>query len=110
MSSPKSVGADRKNAHQVTLFPDLAGKIDQLLDAGVTNLEARIIDEARREAICRVLRHTNCHLSRSRKIQGINRKTLRKRLFELGISPEEILPDGCRPEDHEPGDNVRVPA
>ena len=50
-------------------------------------------EEVERELITRVLRHTDGHQGRACTLLGIDRKTLRSKMRDLGIALERVVTD-----------------
>ena len=63
---------------------DVLANLDALLASNQTNLYDRVVGAVERELIARVLRHTNGHLGKACERLGIDRKTLRSKLRDLG--------------------------
>jgi two-component system nitrogen regulation response regulator GlnG len=79
---------------------DLVGSIEAMLSAGEKGMYGRVVQAVERELITRVLRHSHGHLGNACERLGIDRKTLRNKLRELGIAPEKGATDGAdTPED-----------
>ena len=53
----------------------------------------RVVGAVERELITRVLRHAHGHLGNACERLGIDRKTLRNKLRELGITPDKGASD-----------------
>jgi two-component system nitrogen regulation response regulator GlnG len=68
---------------------DVVGMIETLLSGDEKEMYDRVVGAAERELITRVLRHTRNHLGRTCDRLGIDRKTLRNKLRELGITPDK---------------------
>jgi two-component system nitrogen regulation response regulator GlnG len=67
---------------------DIVGRITAMLDTGENNLHGRIVGAVERELITRVLQFTHGHLGQACERLGIDRKTLRAKLRELGIASD----------------------
>lgn len=67
--------------------PNFAGNIEALLHAGEKDMYDRVVGAVERELFARVLRHTRGHLGNACDLLGIDRKTLRNKLRELGVTP-----------------------
>ncbi len=78
---------------------DLVGMIEGMLEADEKGLYTRVIGAAERELITRVLRHTRGHLGRACERLGIDRKTLRNKLRDLGVTPDKASDRTEPPED-----------
>jgi two-component system nitrogen regulation response regulator GlnG len=72
---------------------DLAASIDARLQAGQKGMYEVIVGAVERELITRVLRHTHGHQGQACEILGIDRKTLRNKLRDLGIGLERVVTD-----------------
>jgi two-component system, NtrC family, nitrogen regulation response regulator GlnG len=72
---------------------DLVAMVEEMLTAGEKGLYGRVVGAAERELITRVLRHTRGHLGQACDRLGIDRKTLRNKLRELGITPDKAAAD-----------------
>jgi two-component system nitrogen regulation response regulator GlnG len=72
---------------------DLAGSIEGLLASGANGMYARVLAGVERELITRVLRHTRGHQGQACERLGIDRKTLRSKLRDLGITLDKIVSD-----------------
>jgi two-component system nitrogen regulation response regulator GlnG len=72
---------------------DIAGTIESLLSGGEKGLYQRVIGIVERELITRVLRQTGGHLGNACERLGIDRKTLRNKLRELGITSDKDVAD-----------------
>ena len=72
---------------------DLAGTIEELLRTGEKGLYARVLAGVERELLTRVLRHTRGHQGQACERLGIDRKTLRSKLRELGITLDKVVSD-----------------
>jgi two-component system nitrogen regulation response regulator GlnG len=79
---PHAATADRPAGAAPGL--NVIANIDALLAANETNLHDRVVGAVERELIARVLRHTNGHLGKACERLGIDRKTLRTKLRDLG--------------------------
>ncbi|OWK41684.1 sigma-54-dependent transcriptional regulator [Fimbriiglobus ruber] len=78
---------------------DLAGNIEAMLQAGEKGMYARVVGEVERELITRVLRHTRGHQGQACTQLGIDRKTLRNKLRDLGITLDKVVTDRADPSD-----------
>jgi two-component system nitrogen regulation response regulator GlnG len=72
---------------------DLAGSIESLLQDGQKGMYGRIVEGVERELIARVLRHTHGHQGQACELLGMDRKTLRNKLRELGIVVDRVVTD-----------------
>jgi len=72
---------------------DLAGNIEELLQTGEKGIYARVLASVERELMTRVLRHTRGHQGQACERLGIDRKTLRSKLRELGITLDKVVSD-----------------
>jgi len=72
---------------------DLAGEIEGLLRTGEKGLYARVMTGVERHLLTRVLRHTHGHLGHACEQLGIDRKTLRNKLRDLGITLDKTVSD-----------------
>ncbi|MBN9118840.1 MAG: sigma-54-dependent Fis family transcriptional regulator [Planctomycetes bacterium] len=78
---------------------ELADTIEELLRAGEKGLYARVLAGVERELLTRVLRHTRGHQGQACDRLGIDRKTLRSKLRELGITLDRVVSDRAEPPD-----------
>jgi two-component system nitrogen regulation response regulator GlnG len=76
---------------------DLVAMIEQMLTAGEKRMYSRVVGVAERELITRVLQHTRGHLGQACERLGIDRKTLRNKLRELGITTGRTGAGGADP-------------
>jgi two-component system nitrogen regulation response regulator GlnG len=67
---------------------DLVGTIEGLLAGGEKGIHERVVRAVERELIARTLRHTRGHLGQACERLGIDRKTLRNKLRDLGIEAQ----------------------
>ncbi len=74
---------------------DLVGSIEAMLSAGEKGMYDRVVKAVERELITRVLRHSQGHLGNACERLGIDRKTLRNKLRELGLTPDKGATDGA---------------
>jgi DNA-binding NtrC family response regulator len=72
---------------------DLVGTIEELLRTGQKDIYARIVAGVERELLTSVLRHTRGHQGQACEHLGIDRKTLRNKLRELGITLDKVVSD-----------------
>jgi two-component system nitrogen regulation response regulator GlnG len=84
-----STGASIPNVSQATSDLDVVGTIESMLSGGEKQMYHRVLAAVERELITRVLRHAHGHLGNACERLGIDRKTLRNKLRELGITPEK---------------------
>jgi two-component system, NtrC family, nitrogen regulation response regulator GlnG len=68
---------------------DVVGTIEAMLTAGDKQMYGKVVSAVERELITRVLRHAHGHLGNACERLGIDRKTLRNKLRELGIAPDK---------------------
>jgi two-component system nitrogen regulation response regulator GlnG len=73
--------------------PDVVGTIESMLSGGEKEMYHRVLAVVERELITRVLRHAQGHLGNACERLGIDRKTLRNKLRELGITPDKGASD-----------------
>lgn len=85
-------------------WPELSAFVRQRLGAGSENLLPEVLEIVERQVVRDVLHHAHHNISRSARILGITRPTLRSKLAALGIdasaSPHEtasMTPTGERP-------------
>jgi DNA-binding NtrC family response regulator len=64
-----------------------------MLSAGEKQIYGKVVSAVERELITRVLRHAHGHLGNACERLGIDRKTLRNKLRELGITPDKGASD-----------------
>jgi two-component system nitrogen regulation response regulator GlnG len=76
---------------------DLGSLIDAMMIDGLGNLNARLLGIAERELIARTLRHTHGHLGQACQLLGVDRKTLRNKLRDLGIAIDKVVTDRSEP-------------
>jgi two-component system nitrogen regulation response regulator GlnG len=74
---------------------DLVGSIEAMLSAAEKGMYDRVVKTVERELITRVLRHSHGHLGNACERLGIDRKTLRNKLRELGITPDTSETDSA---------------
>ncbi|MFO0801400.1 MAG: sigma-54 dependent transcriptional regulator [Gemmataceae bacterium] len=72
---------------------DLGASIDAELRAGEKGVYGRVMGAVERELVVRVLRHTNGHQGQACELLGIDRKTLRTKLRDLGIAVDRVVTD-----------------
>jgi len=82
-----------KSSAEASALWDLASVIEELLRAGETDVYDKVMSRVERELISRVLRHEHGHQGQASERLGIDRKTLRARLRELGITLEKTIAD-----------------
>ena len=70
---------------------DLAGTIEAELKAGAKGVYGRVISAVEHDLLVRVLRHTRGHQGQACEVLGIDRKTLRAKLRDLGIAVDRIV-------------------
>jgi two-component system, NtrC family, nitrogen regulation response regulator GlnG len=80
---------------------DLAGTIEDLLRSGENGMYARVLAAVERELITRVLRHTRGHQGQACERLDIDRKTLRSKLRELGITLDKVVSGPAEPSESE---------
>lgn len=79
---------------------DIVGMIEGMLKSGEEEMYDRVVGAVERELITRVLQYTRGHLGQVCDRLGIDRKTLRNKLRELGITPDKGVTDSTdTPED-----------
>jgi two-component system nitrogen regulation response regulator GlnG len=78
---------------------DFAGSIEEMLRGGEKGMYGRVVGEVERELIVRVLRHTRGHQGQACELLGIDRKTLRSKLRELGVAVDRVVTDRGEPPD-----------
>jgi two-component system nitrogen regulation response regulator GlnG len=78
---------------------DLTLSIEGLLRRGEKGVYGQVIGAVERELIARVLRHTRGHQGQACELLGIDRKTLRTKLRELGIAVDRVVTDRGEPPD-----------
>jgi len=66
-------------------------QIESLLRAGERGLYSKMITSMERELITRVLRYTHGHQGQASDILGMDRKTLRNKIRELGLTLDKIV-------------------
>jgi two-component system nitrogen regulation response regulator GlnG len=91
-----AAGGDSTNAPSVSQGPsdlDVVGTIESMLSGGEKEMYQRVLATVERELITRVLRHAHGHLGNACERLGIDRKTLRNKLRELGITPDKGASD-----------------
>ena len=72
---------------------DLLGAIEGMLRSGEKAMHDRVIGMVERELIARVLRHTHGHQGQACELLGMDRKTLRNKLRDLGIAVDKVVTD-----------------
>jgi two-component system nitrogen regulation response regulator GlnG len=72
---------------------DLVATIETMLRAGEKGMYHKLVETVERELITRVLRHSHGHLGNACERLGIDRKTLRNKLRELGIRSDRNATD-----------------
>jgi two-component system nitrogen regulation response regulator GlnG len=72
---------------------DVVGTIESMLSGGEKEMYHKVLAAVERELITRVLRHAHGHLGNACERLGIDRKTLRNKLRELGITPAKGASD-----------------
>ncbi len=72
---------------------DVVGTIESMLSGGEKEMYHKVLTAVERELITRVLRHAHGHLGNACERLGIDRKTLRNKLRELGITPAKGASD-----------------
>jgi two-component system nitrogen regulation response regulator GlnG len=70
---------------------DLDGTVEAELRSGEKGVYGRVIGAVEKDLIVRVLRHTRGHQGQACEVLGIDRKTLRTKLRELGIVVDRIV-------------------
>jgi two-component system nitrogen regulation response regulator GlnG len=96
---PGPTDAEPSVAENRLTRPDLVGSIESSLRHGEKGVYARVLGAAEREVITRILRHTRGHQGQACELLGIDRKTLRNKLRELGIIVDRVVterPDGTK--------------
>ena len=78
---------------------DLAGSIEGMLRDGERGMYGRVVGAVERELIARVLRHTRGHQGQACELLGIDRKTLRNKLRDLGIVVDRVVTERTEPAD-----------
>jgi two-component system nitrogen regulation response regulator GlnG len=86
-----STAPEAATAGELVPVSDLARDIELMLREEPGNLYARVIGSVERELIARVLRHTQGHQGRACELLGIDRKTLRNKLRDLGITVDRVV-------------------
>jgi DNA-binding NtrC family response regulator len=72
---------------------DLSGNIGELLRLGEKGIYSQVVGTVERELITRVLQHTRGHQGQACELLGIDRKTLRNKLHDLGIAVDKVVTD-----------------
>lgn len=72
---------------------DFTRAIEGLLRAGEKDLVVKVLGPVEKELIARVLRHTHGHQGQASELLGIDRKTLRTKLRDLGIALDKVVTD-----------------
>jgi two-component system nitrogen regulation response regulator GlnG len=88
-----SNGASVPNVSPPASGFDVVRTIEAMLSAGEKQMYDKVVSAVERELITRVLRHAHGHLGNACERLGIDRKTLRNKLRELGITPEKGASD-----------------
>ena len=88
---PVDAGERAKPADAEPTGFDLAGAIETMLRDGETGLYAKVIGAAEKRLIARVLQHTHGHQGQTSELLGIDRKTLRLKLRELGLGVDKVV-------------------
>jgi two-component system nitrogen regulation response regulator GlnG len=88
-----STKAPIPNVGQAPSDLDVVGTIESMLSRGEKEMYHRVVGAVERELITRVLRHAHGHLGNACERLGIDRKTLRNKLRELGITPDKGASD-----------------
>jgi two-component system nitrogen regulation response regulator GlnG len=78
---------------------DLAANIEALLRDGEKGMYGRVVGSVERELITRVLRHTHGHLGQACELLGVDRKTLRNKLRDLGVAVDRVVTERPDPEE-----------
>jgi two-component system, NtrC family, nitrogen regulation response regulator GlnG len=85
VSSSSAISGTSAPSHERAEF-DLVKVIETMLNSGENKLHDRLVKSVERELIVRALRHTGGHFGNACERLGIDRKTLRNKMRELGIS------------------------
>ena len=72
---------------------DLEASIDAELRGGEKGVYGRVMGAVERELVVRALRHTQGHQGQACELLGIDRKTLRAKLRDLGIAVDRVVTD-----------------
>ena len=72
---------------------DLGASIDAELRGGEKGVYGRVMGAVERELVVRALRHTHGHQGQACELLGIDRKTLRAKLRDLGIAVDRVVTD-----------------
>lgn len=72
---------------------DIHQALETMLESGEKDLFHRVMGPVERMLIARVLRHTHGHQSQASELLGIDRKTLRYKLRDMGIVLDRIVTD-----------------
>ncbi|CAN5438825.1 hypothetical protein BH11PLA2_BH11PLA2_44260 [soil metagenome] len=91
---PPGLSARPSSEPPLTTGVDLAVTIESLLKENTKGLYGRVISIAERELITRVLRHTHGHQGQACDLLGIDRKTLRNKLRDLGVMLDKVVIEG----------------
>jgi two-component system nitrogen regulation response regulator GlnG len=78
---------------------NLADNIEMMLRDGAKGMHGRVVGAVERELFTRVLRHTHGHQGQACELLGIDRKTLRNKLRELGIVLDKVVTERPEPEE-----------
>ena len=72
---------------------DIHQILETMLESGERNLFSKVMEPVERMLISRVLRHTHGHQSHASELLGIDRKTLRYKLRDMGIVLDRVVTD-----------------
>lgn len=72
---------------------DLSGNIGELLRLGEKGIYSQVVGTVEKELFTRVLQHTRGHQGQACELLGIDRKTLRNKLHDLGIALDKVVTD-----------------
>jgi two-component system nitrogen regulation response regulator GlnG len=89
--------ADSSNSKNLSGGLDLSRTIGALLRLGEKGIYSQVMGTVERELITRVLQHTHGHQGQACELLGIDRKTLRNKLRELGIGLDKVVTERSDP-------------
>lgn len=92
-----AAGTVSSNIKNVSPGFDLSGNIGALLRLGEKGIYSQVVGTVERELITQVLQHTHGHQGQACELLGIDRKTLRNKLHELGIALDKVVTGRSEP-------------
>jgi two-component system nitrogen regulation response regulator GlnG len=70
---------------------DLQDTVRRMIQAGETDLHAKVVQLAERILLTQVLQHTHGHQAQASELLGLNRTTLRYKLRSLGLTVDKVV-------------------